>query len=144
MASRPGPRHSNVGLKKKGALGFDFRGATQSLWIDALSIDQQNHPEKSYQVQRMGAIYSGSTRVVAWLGKHKDLQQQFRQLKRDLRFARRRVGYETIITLTRSSHTLCPRLLETSMDNTGDDAGKTTVLLSQRGCNCTLQHHSRD
>lgn len=38
------------------------------LWIDAISINQQNEVEKGSQVREMGSIYSRASRVVAWLG----------------------------------------------------------------------------
>lgn len=43
------------------------RGAT-STWIDALSINQSNHAEKSVQVAQMGTIYSKAEKVFIWLG----------------------------------------------------------------------------
>lgn len=38
------------------------------LWVDALSIDQSNNPEKSHEVSRLPAIYTSATAVFAWLG----------------------------------------------------------------------------
>jgi hypothetical protein len=38
------------------------------LWIDALSSNQSDEKEKSYQVQQMGQIYSHAERVLIWLG----------------------------------------------------------------------------
>ncbi|KAK3949298.1 heterokaryon incompatibility protein-domain-containing protein [Pseudoneurospora amorphoporcata] len=38
------------------------------LWVDALCINQNDNTEKSQQVQKMGAIYSGAEQVIAWLG----------------------------------------------------------------------------
>jgi hypothetical protein len=40
----------------------------QSLWVDALCINQSNAVEKGHQVQRMGSIYSSANQVIAWLG----------------------------------------------------------------------------
>ena len=40
----------------------------RTLWIDALSIDQNDEIEKSEQVQQMGQIYSRANKVIAWLG----------------------------------------------------------------------------
>jgi len=39
------------------------------LWIDALSINQQDEAEKSSQVNMMSDIYSTASRVIVWLGK---------------------------------------------------------------------------
>lgn len=41
----------------------------QSLWIDAICIDQRNKQERSLQVQKMGEIYSTASKVLVWLGK---------------------------------------------------------------------------
>ncbi|KAF2818911.1 hypothetical protein CC86DRAFT_152298 [Ophiobolus disseminans] len=38
------------------------------LWIDALSIDQENTLERNHQVQQMGRIYSEAETVLTWLG----------------------------------------------------------------------------
>ncbi|KAH7077902.1 heterokaryon incompatibility protein-domain-containing protein, partial [Paraphoma chrysanthemicola] len=54
-----------------------FEEAVQSLWVDALCIDQLNLIEKSHQVQRMGMIYSNADHVIAWLGKDQKLRHWF-------------------------------------------------------------------
>jgi len=38
------------------------------LWIDAISIDQQNKEERGHQVKYMAEIYRNAQRVVVWLG----------------------------------------------------------------------------
>jgi hypothetical protein len=38
------------------------------IWIDAISINQDDIPEKNVQVAMMGDIYKNALRVVAWLG----------------------------------------------------------------------------
>jgi hypothetical protein len=38
------------------------------LWIDAICINQQNIPERSAEVGRMGLIYSKAARTTVWLG----------------------------------------------------------------------------
>jgi hypothetical protein len=43
------------------------------LWVDALSINQADPEEKSVQVSRMSAIYSGAQCVFAYLGPEADL-----------------------------------------------------------------------
>ncbi len=40
----------------------------QSLWIDAISIDQQNTTEKNHQVRRMKQIFQAATNTLVWLG----------------------------------------------------------------------------
>ncbi|KAH8621277.1 hypothetical protein IG631_24050 [Alternaria alternata] len=38
------------------------------LWVDAVCINQVDEDERSEQVSKMGEIYSGATKVNAWLG----------------------------------------------------------------------------
>jgi hypothetical protein len=45
---------------------------TRLLWIDAICIDQTNHPEKEDQIQLMSKIYGLAQRVIVWLGKATD------------------------------------------------------------------------
>ena len=42
------------------------------LWIDAISIDQNNLIERSRQVRRMGDIFQKAKRVIVWLGPEQD------------------------------------------------------------------------
>ena len=42
------------------------------LWVDALSINQNDTQEKSQQVAMIGRIFQRATGVVAWLGEHAD------------------------------------------------------------------------
>ena len=42
-----------------------FGDVAQSLWIDALYIDQQSTLEKNHQVQQMGKIFSKAQRVIS-------------------------------------------------------------------------------
>lgn len=45
-----------------------IRYHSTSLWIDAICIDQNAVLERNHQVQHMGDIFSGASRVIAWLG----------------------------------------------------------------------------
>ena len=45
-----------------------LRGLKCSLWIDAVSIDQDDVTERNHQVQYMGHIYSQACQVIIWLG----------------------------------------------------------------------------
>lgn len=38
------------------------------MWIDAICINQGDIPERNTQVMHMGDVYSGASRVIAWLG----------------------------------------------------------------------------
>ena len=51
-------------------LRYDERPRT--LWIDAISVDQQNFEERGLQVRRMPDIYSCADRVVVWIGPEGD------------------------------------------------------------------------
>jgi hypothetical protein len=42
------------------------------LWADAISINQSDDVEKSWQVQMMGDIYRGASKVLIWLGDDRD------------------------------------------------------------------------
>jgi hypothetical protein len=53
-------------LRKSG----DNPSQARILWIDAICIDQKNSEERRTQVQRMRSIYQFATRVVVWLGKY--------------------------------------------------------------------------
>jgi hypothetical protein len=44
------------------------RWTSRVLWIDALSINQQNVQERNKQVRNMGLIYQQATSVLIWLG----------------------------------------------------------------------------
>ena len=44
---------------------------TQTLWVDAICINQENNEEKSIQVPLMSFIYSRAQEVIVWLGDHR-------------------------------------------------------------------------
>jgi len=62
-----------VSASLQGAL-FALRGKKKPIlvWIDALSIDQQNKEERMQQVQQMTYIYSRAKSVAIWLGPEMD------------------------------------------------------------------------
>lgn len=45
-----------------------LKHAVRTLWIDALSINQDNFRERNHQIQLMGQIYSRAAKVIVWLG----------------------------------------------------------------------------
>ena len=45
---------------------------SESLWIDAVCINQRNDAEKSSQVQMMGSIYERAKTVIIWLGPERE------------------------------------------------------------------------
>lgn len=47
-----------------------------SLWIDAICINQGNVLEKNEQVRRMGKVYKGARKVIAWLGEGSSTVQE--------------------------------------------------------------------
>ncbi|KAH8652696.1 heterokaryon incompatibility protein-domain-containing protein, partial [Tricladium varicosporioides] len=62
---------SNMTVTKNGYLALQdlrYQEKDRVLWVDALCIDQNNKTEQGQQVQQMGSIYSGATRVLIWLG----------------------------------------------------------------------------
>jgi hypothetical protein len=48
------------------------REATVFVWVNGLSIDQQNKVERASQVQLMGHVYGRATSVALWLGPKAD------------------------------------------------------------------------
>jgi hypothetical protein len=48
------------------------RSLTRIIWVDAVSIDQENLKERGDQVQFMAKIYSKANRVIVWLGEMAD------------------------------------------------------------------------
>lgn len=44
----------------------------QRLWVDALCINQMDHPEKYQQIEHMDKIYSFASVVIIWLGDSRD------------------------------------------------------------------------
>jgi hypothetical protein len=46
------------------------RKSVRTLWIDKLSINQDNPDEKAHQVELMAEIYKAASQVVIWLGLH--------------------------------------------------------------------------
>jgi hypothetical protein len=44
------------------------KGHNRSIWIDAISIDQENTMERNHQVKLMATIYSNASQVLAYLG----------------------------------------------------------------------------
>lgn len=53
------------------------QGYNESLWIDAICINQARVDERGHQVQRMGTIYAGAQEVFIWLGDHGKLADAF-------------------------------------------------------------------
>lgn len=47
---------------------------TRTLWVDAVSINQNDSIERSAQVQRMCQVYSSADRVLVWLGDSDDME----------------------------------------------------------------------
>jgi hypothetical protein len=55
----------------------------RKLWVDALCINQSDHSERNVQVPLMSSVYKNATKVIAWLGPHKNKSAQaFEFLKR--------------------------------------------------------------
>lgn len=62
-----------VSVSLHGALqALRQRGESVLVWVDALSIDQQNSEERTQQIQLMTSIYSKADHVAIWLGPEED------------------------------------------------------------------------
>lgn len=70
------------------------------LWIDAISIDQNNIMERNHQVQMMAEIYSSAVEVYAWLG---DIALTFEDA-REARSTLRGIAKELEHRLAHSKH----------------------------------------
>ena len=46
--------------------------SSRAIWVDAISICQEDLDEKARQVQMIGQIFSGAQRVLVWLGEQAD------------------------------------------------------------------------
>jgi hypothetical protein len=53
------------------------RFSHETLWIDAICIDQSNDAEKGHQVQRMGDVFKNATEVLVWLGDDEGVARLF-------------------------------------------------------------------
>ena len=77
---------------------LDFARRTlsdEALWIDALSINQQDSREKATQVSRMGTIYSNCRHTRIWLGRSHEAQQLYEApwaLTQDMDLVTRLIG----------------------------------------------------
>lgn len=60
----------------------------QTLWVDAMCINQDNIPERNEQVRMMSRIYSSASEVIIWLGEKAD--------NVDLAFEQLRTSHEAI------------------------------------------------
>ncbi|KAL5317014.1 hypothetical protein ACEPPN_016067 [Leptodophora sp. 'Broadleaf-Isolate-01'] len=58
------------------------------IWADAICIDQSNLYEKSYQIMRMGQIYSQAEQTVVWLGNEARYSKYAADLLADRRIRR--------------------------------------------------------
>lgn len=52
------------------------RDEPKTLWIDAVSIDQDNIVEKSTQIPLMGEVYSKAYRALIWLGEPQSVEAE--------------------------------------------------------------------
>lgn len=59
-------------------------GNSLKLWIDAISINQDDLEERGRQVRRMREIYGNSQTVIAWLGEEYDQSHKAIELVREL------------------------------------------------------------
>jgi len=49
-----------------------YKGYIRPIWVDAISINQDDHDEKGTQIELMRHIYGNATTVNVWLGEHAD------------------------------------------------------------------------
>jgi len=74
-----------VAIRLYGALdAIRKRGEEVLVWVDALSIDQQNHEERNQQVRLMTRIYAEATEMAIWLGPFENDSHIARRLLEDI------------------------------------------------------------
>ncbi|KAF2672563.1 HET-domain-containing protein [Microthyrium microscopicum] len=81
-----GPHVVAVTLNLEKALRC-LRGRKRSrrLWVDAVSINQNDIPERNYQVKLMSSIYRDAKKVLVWLGESdKDIERTVKWMRRSL------------------------------------------------------------
>ncbi|XHG07725.1 hypothetical protein AWENTII_010861 [Aspergillus wentii] len=87
----------------------------ETIWIDALCINQTDKKEKDTQVPLMGSIYKTAKKVVAFLGKHDEtspiLFRVLKDLERrgDTQLALNLLDFEELSTLIPALHTFLRR-----------------------------------
>ncbi|KAK3640645.1 hypothetical protein LTR56_011737 [Elasticomyces elasticus] len=64
--------HKNLEIALRALQGEHIFEGKYKIWIDAISINQNDTTERSEQVGRMRDIYSRSSQVIAWLGEEAD------------------------------------------------------------------------
>jgi hypothetical protein len=73
LLQRIRPRHLPISRNLSVALEhLRLPAEPRLLWIDAICINQDDIPERSEQVNKMGSIYTKARRVVLWLGEEAD------------------------------------------------------------------------
>lgn len=70
----------NVTTNLEAALRALRESGIQQVWIDAVCMNQSDNYERSYQVSRMGSIYSQASKLVVWLGNSEDDSDKAMQL----------------------------------------------------------------
>ncbi|KAJ8130370.1 hypothetical protein O1611_g3262 [Lasiodiplodia mahajangana] len=73
------------------------------LWIDAICINQTDHPEKEEQIKLMAGIFSKASRVIVWLGPGVDGGDQALQ---DIRHAADDASTEPVTSTTASQQAI--------------------------------------
>jgi hypothetical protein len=69
-----------------------YSNRPRTLWVDAVSINQENDREKCHQIALMGDIYRKATKVLIWLGEGSPEGDQAMKFLSDLSRKSKRYG----------------------------------------------------
>lgn len=74
----------------------------ETLWVNALCINQSDLVERGRQVKRMGGIFGGPSRVMVWIGPAADGSEKVAELVdllwTSMKGTRRRLSEEQILS----------------------------------------------
>jgi hypothetical protein len=110
------------------------------LWVDALCINQDDIPERSEQVNKMGSIYTNARRVVLWLGEEADDSTSalttLRSLGEGIEFHRSKILYELIFRPNSLAEKIGSKLSDPMVVADLMPAWRAVAKLLERPCEC--------
>lgn len=87
---------------------------TRTLWVDAISLNQKDVPERNHQVQQMKKIYESADRTLVWLGQPQRKDESATRLLLDAEEANRKDPRTDVVKFI--TDRLCPNVSSSSMN----------------------------
>jgi hypothetical protein len=112
------------------------------LWVDALSINQNDAKEKGHQIRQMGEIYKRAARVLIWLGVLADAAKGFLAEIHTLAVGPVQPEEEDSVLVTESPANFCYNLAQNRMQSC-HDAAKISELPDVVQSVCRMSYWSR-